>query len=135
MKALVYRAHRICSPHLLQDELDRLTSIFTNNGYPKEFLAKLINEKPATDKPIQFGPDLCPVVLRLPWVGAGSARVERDVRGIVCPSYPCVKLYVIFGTVCAFGVKKDVLPTLSKSNLIYFFQCRQCENRYVGRTL
>ena len=135
VKALVYRAHRICSPHLLQDELDRLTSIFTNNGYPKEFLAKLINEKPVTDKPIQFGPDRCPVVLRLPWVGTGSARVEKDVRGIVCPSYPCVKLYVIFGTVRAFSVKKDVLPTLSKSNLIYFFQCRQCEDRYVGRTL
>ena len=35
----------------------------------------------------------------------------------------------------AFSAKKDVLPTLSKSNLIYFFQCRQCEDRYVGRTL
>ena len=25
--------------------------------------------------------------------------------------------------------------SLSKSNLIYFFQCRQCGDRYVGRTL
>ena len=34
-----------------------------------------------------------------------------------------------------WSIAKDVLPTLSKSNLIYFFQCRQCEDRYVGRTL
>ena len=74
------------------------------------------------------------MVLRLPWVGAGSSRVEKEVRNIVCSSYPCVKLYVIFGTTRAFSVNEDVLPTLSKSNLIYYFQCRNCENRYVDRT-
>ena len=57
------------------------------------------------------------------------------MRNIVCSSYPCVKLYLVFGTTRAFSVKKDVLPTLSRSNLIYFFQCRECEDRYVGRTL
>ena len=135
VKALVYRAHRICSPHLLQEELRRLTSILTNNGYPSSLLTKLINNKPITQDPKPFGPDRCPVVLRLPWVGAGSARVEKEVRNIVCSSYPCVKLYLVFGTTRAFSVKKDVLPTLSRSNLIYFFQCRECEDRYVGRTL
>ena len=33
----------------------------------------------------------------LPWVGASSAApVDKEVRGIVCASYPCVKLYAIF---------------------------------------
>ena len=134
VKAHVYRAHRICSPHLLDEELERLLTIMTKNGYPKTLLMNLINQKPTLEKTITFGPERCPVVLRLPWVGAGSSRVEKEVRNIVCSSYPCVKLYVIFGTTRAFSVKKDVLPTLSKSNLIYFFQCRNCENRYVGRT-
>ena len=134
VKALVYRAHRICSPHLLDEELERLLTIMTKNGYPKTLLMKLINQKPTLEKTITFGPERCPVVLRLPWVDAGSSRVEKEVRNIVCSSYPCVKLYVIFGTTRAFSVKKDVLPTLSKNNLIYFFQCRNFENRYVGRT-
>ena len=75
------------------------------------------------------------MVLRLPWVGAGSARVEKEVRSTVCSSYPCMQFYVVFGTTRAFRVKKDVLPTLRRSNLIYYFQCREYENRYVGRTL
>ena len=84
---------------------------------------------------LPYGPDKCLVVLRLPWVGSGSAYVEKEVRHIVTASYPCVKLYVAFGTTRAFKVLTDVLPTLSTSKIIYFFQCRQCESRYVGRTV
>ena len=32
-------------------------------------------------------------------------------------------------------MRKDVLPTNKQSNIIYQFECRQCESRYVGRTL
>ena len=122
------------SPSSIAGRIRQTDINITKNGYPKAFLAKLINGKPATVKPIQFGPDRCPVLLCLPWVGAGSMRMQKDVRGIVCPYYSCVKLYVIPGTVHAFSVKKDVLRTLSPFN-IYSFQCRQCEDRYVGRTL
>ena len=105
----------------------------TENGYPKTFLVKLVNQTPTMEKTITFGPKRCPVVLRLPWVGAGSPRVEKGVRNIVCSSYPypCVKLYVIFGMTRAFSVKKDVLPTLSKSNF-YIIISFTAENRYVG---
>ena len=65
---------------------------------------------------------------KLPWVGAGSARVEKEVRNIVCSSYPCVKLYLVFGTMREFSVRKDVLPTLSRSNLIYFFSAENVKN-------
>ena len=61
------------------------------------------------------------MVIRLQWVGAGSSRVEKEVRNIFLSSYLCVKLHVIFGTTRAFSVKKDVLPTLSKSNYYNIF--------------
>ena len=45
--------------------------------------------------------------------------------GAVCP---------VYRTTRAFSLPKDRLPTLSQSNLIYLYECRNCGKRYVGRT-
>ena len=48
--------------------------------------------------------------------------------GVRQPSRAFVRFFFLF-------LVYLLVPTVSKSNLIYFFQCRQCENRFVGRTL
>ena len=41
----------------------------------------------------------------------------------------------VFTTIRAFTVRKDVLPSHLLSHLVYQFECRNCDSRYVGRTL
>ena len=42
--------------------------------------------------------------------------------------------YSTYSTNRAFRLPKEGLPTHKQSNLIYSFECRQCESRYVGQT-
>ena len=42
IKSLATRAKRICAPPLLQDELDSLRTIFTDNGFPINIIKKCV---------------------------------------------------------------------------------------------
>ena len=47
----------------------------------------------------------------------------------------CFTTFLLYLIHCSCSsVRKDVLPTGQLSKLIYHFECRQCESRYVGRT-
>ena len=74
------------------------------------------------------------VMLRLPWLGAVSNRYRKLATQAVTECFPLVKPLVLFTTRPAFsGRVKDVLPTTSRSNIIYQFTC-SCGHTYVGRT-
>ena len=133
VRNLVGRARRICSPTTLQNELDRLKTIFTNNGYPTRLLDKLCVDEDVRAKP--YGPQRCPVYIRLPWKGPVSSSLSREINSVVQSKYGAVSVNVVYSTSRAFTVKKDVLPTHQMSSIIYQFVCRQCGSRYVGRTL
>ena len=60
--------------------------------------------------------------------------MARHIEATVGLAYYAVNVRVTYSTKHAFSVKKDVLPTLQRSNLIYEFECRHCGSRYVGRT-
>ena len=45
VRALVNRAVRICSPSLLDDELENIRRIFLRNGYPGSVLEKMVSNK------------------------------------------------------------------------------------------
>ena len=81
-----------------------------------------------------FGPEQCPVYLKLPWRGKISQKFEQQVKRSVSQCYNSVAMRVIFTThkLLPSG-QKDVLPTKKLNNVIYEFQCR-CDARYVGRT-
>ena len=134
VKNLVHRARRICSPQKLQQELDTLKSIFLKNGYPSGVLSKIftIREK---NEVVEFGPKRCPVVICLPWKGDWCNGKARDITSMVKSAYYAVNPTVVLRKRRAFQVKKDVLPTPHRSCLVYQFECRNCESRYVGRTL
>ena len=134
VKNLVHRAKRICSESRLSEELDKLKEIFTRNGYPVDLLARIITAK-APQTELVYGPKRCPVYLRLPWKGHWSSVQARSLASVVRSAYCAVDVNVVYSTVRAFSIKKDVLPALQKSSVVYHFECRKCENRYVGRTL
>ena len=134
IKCLVNRAMKICSPNLLEMEIENLRQIFTGNGYPQNIINKVMDAAlNATAKP--YGPKRCPVYLRLPWKGRGPAeRTEIAVTSTVRATYPTCDVRVVYGTRHAFPDSiKDILPTHSKSNVIYLFKC-WCGSQYVGKT-
>ena len=134
VKNLVDRAKRICSPCKLSGELEFLRSVFTQNGYPGDILAKLLSTAP-TPKHELIGPARCPVFLCLPWKGKKSDNVSREVRAIIKQTYYAVHFIPVYTTMRSFTVLKDVLPTHHLSHVIYNFECRNCASRYVGRTV
>ena len=74
------------------------------------------------------------MIIRLPWVGSISTHLERKIRTSVRLAYFSVQVYAVYHTSRAFVLPKDKLPTPSLSNVLYFFECRHCESRYVGKT-
>ena len=133
VRALVYRVLRICSPSMVEPELNKLRDIFTANGYPGNVLDKYITATPQTmDRFI--GPSRCPVTIRLPWMGNKAGLFEKKIRDAVRGAYFATKLYFVYSTARAFGRVKDRLPTPSMSNVVYKFECQHCGSWYVGRT-
>ena len=133
VRCLVNRAVRICSPSKLHAELEFLRSMFVKNGYPNRLLSKFISATPPPAS--KLSNETSRVFLRLPYVGQYSTYVERQVRAAVHSAYRNVHLITVFNTPRAFTIRKDVLPTHYLSHLIYTFECRQCDSRYVGKTL
>ena len=134
IRCLVNRAVRICSSNLLSMEIEKVKQIFCNNGYPLAIIDRVV-ESTLNKKVRPFGPQKCPVYLRLPWKGKRPAdSVERAVAKAVHSAYPTCAVKVVYGSQPAFpSCVKDVLPTLQKSNVIYLFKC-WCGSQYVGKT-
>ena len=80
----------------------------------------------------KFGPEKCPVYLRLPWLGSVFTRFQKKVKSDVKQCFSAVE-HVLFTNELLPATNKDVLPALQKSYVIYQFSCH-CNSRYVGRT-
>ena len=137
MRSLTSRARRICSMSTLPDEIQTLRTIFAENGYPGNLIERYvrmentagsITTKHAETNSSKF------VTLQLPWIGRASTTFVSEIRGAIKNSFADVEPRVVFRTTKAFsGRHKDILPTFSRSSVIYEFMCG-CGRNYVGRT-
>ena len=75
------------------------------------------------------------VVCRLPYLGERHCNFEHCVWSIVRRAFDDVDVVTVYSVRRAFTVMKDVLPTNLLSEVVYTFECRQCDNWFVGRTL
>jgi len=127
--------------------LNKLQTIFQKNGYPDRLIARFIcrtdvpesrqsQGNPGVSDSISERPkdDRRVALLRLPYIGKISSKFERSIRQSVEHAYPSVRVVVVYTTQRAAQVRKDALPILQKSSLIYNFECRNCVARYIGRT-
>ena len=135
VSTLVHRALMICSNTKLKDEIYRLKEIFLDNGYPESFVLKHISMKISQfSEPKRFGPEKCPVYLRVTYTGKASLTLEKNVKAAVENCYGSVTTRVVFVSKQMLPTaRKDVLPALQKSSVIYEYKCH-CDSRYVGRT-
>ena len=60
IRALCHRAHRICSPELLLNEINQIKLILNKNGYPQELVNKTIKlHLKNLDRIKTIGPEKC----------------------------------------------------------------------------
>ena len=125
----------ICSKTKLGSELDKIKEQLIEKGYPTDVLLSCINQKLANfAAENSFGPEKCPVYLKLPWIGNVSSKFQTQSNKAITSCFYAVKPCVVYNTrVMLPFAKKDSVPTTQKSCVIYEFSFR-CEARYVGRT-
>ena len=135
MSTLVHRALKICSKSKLKEEINRIKEILLNNEYLEDFVLKQISKKITQfSRPNRFGPNKCPVYLRVTYTGKAALTLERNLRIAVENCYGSVALRTVFiSRQILPASRKDVLPAIQKSSVIYEYKCH-CDTRYVGRT-
>ena len=82
----------------------------------------------------RFGPDKCPVYLRVIYTGKAALTLESNLRIAVENCYGSVTLRTVFVSRQMLSAsRKDVLPAIQMSSVMYEYKCH-CDSRYVGRT-
>ena len=138
IKTLDYRATKICSKEKLSDELEYIRATLVNNGYPERIISRVFKLK-LTGEDLQRQPTpnadtSPPVYLRLPYAGTVSAKYAGIIKEAISRCYIDVPIRVIFKSRPILpAAQKDVLPTHTKSNVIYQYSCH-CKSVYVGKT-
>ena len=139
IETLIYRAQKLCScVNFLKIEIDFITKMLSQNGFPKYFIQKQINKFemktntaiPAVNKQRYF--------LKLPYYGYHSKKIKESLKKLVDEYYPQLDLKLIF--INKFKIEsmfpyKDRIPAVLRSNLIYKYKCANCEKAYVGVTI
>ena len=135
ISALVHRALMICFKPILNGETERIKKILVDNGYPKNVINTQIAKKLAQFSTLKrFGPEKCPVYLRVPWIGKPSTNLEKEVKTAMESCYGFVSTRLVFTSKRILPVaRKDVLLTIQKSFVIYEYKC-YCDSRYAGQT-
>ena len=136
ISTLTDRAIRICSPSTLDDEVNKIKTIFEKNGYPLDVINSVIcaKLKKSSHTVKQLGPKKCRIYMRLPYIGNISNRFDKEISRAVGRCFGQVDVCTHFSSQAMLPrARKDPLPALSKSNVIYGFVCH-CGSAYVGRT-
>ena len=77
-RTLCHRAHRICSPELLSNEIKQIKLLLNKNGYPQELVNKTIQlHLKNLDKIQTIGPVKCTVTLKVPFINKSSENYEK----------------------------------------------------------
>ena len=99
IETLVHRALMICSKSKLQHELENISSILWNNGYPESIIQITISKKIALfNRKRKERPQKCPVYLNLPWIGKISLNFEKQTKIAINRCYQAVEPCIIFTT-------------------------------------
>ena len=97
ISTLVHRALMICIKCRLNGEIEWIEKILPDNGYPKNVINTQIAKKIAQFPTLKrFGPEKCPVYLRVPWIGKLSKNLEKEVKTVVESCYGSVSTRLVF---------------------------------------
>ena len=135
ISTLVHRALMICTKSKLNQKIKHIKNILLDYGFPESIIDSSISKKIAQfSMPKRFGPEKCQVYLRVPWIRKASISLDKNVKMAVESCYGSITTRMVFTFKRMLPVaRKDVLPTMLKSSVIYEYSCH-CDSRYVRRT-
>ena len=84
-----------------------------DNGYSKNAVNAQIAKKIAQFSTFKrFGPEKCPVYLKVPWIGKSFTNLEKEFKTAVESCYSSVSTRLVYASKSMLSVaRKDVLPT------------------------
>ena len=128
IKTLFNRIDTHCSTEeSKRDERKHLYSTFHKNGYPLDFVNKVLSHRKQTntDQPNQTRKRIT-----LPYINTTSEMTARLLRpfNIDIAHKPTCKLR------SKFTNHKDKTNVTEKHNAIYMFTCKNCPDKYIGQT-
>ena len=128
---MLNRAKNICSDcHLFKNEVEKLRSMFCNNGYQNYFFDKVFHQfmnsrqtnlnqtQPTNKKEKEI------ITVEIPYVGKQSHIFAKDISKLIW-KFSAVHLTPIYKT-CKVGNYfnlKSNTPALLLSNVVYRFSC------------
>ena len=120
----------ICTKHILNEEIERIKKILLDNGYPENIINTQITKKIAQFSTLKrFGPEKCPMYLRVPWIGKSSTNLEKEVKTALESCYGSVSTRLVFTSKRMLLVAcKDVQPAIQKSLSYMNIKCH-CDSR------
>ena len=104
----------ICIKCRLNEEIERIKKMLLDSGYPKNIINTQITKKIAQFSTLKrFGPEKCPVYLRVPWIGKPSTNLEKEVKTAMESCYGSVSIRLVFTSMRMLPVaRKDALPAI-----------------------
>ena len=115
----------ICTKRRLNREIEGIKKILVDNGCLKNVFNVQIAKKMAQFSTLKrFGPEKCPVYLRVLLIGKTSTNFEKEVKSAVESCYGSVSTPLVFTSKPLLLVtRKNILPTTQKSFVIYQYKC------------
>ena len=138
---LLYRSFIIVPDyHRLHKEIAKLKSVLRQNGYPTQFMDKVISK--FLDKRFKKQNTITTVSkktepLVLPYLGTQSLRLKKKLNKLFKEQLPSGKLEIVFKTTQRMSSCfrfKDAIPRFSLSGVIYEYKCPRCNSRCIGST-
>ena len=109
ISTLVHRSLCICSKSMIQQELENITVILRDNGYPEFIIDREIFNKLARFHSLpKFGPNKCPVYLKLPWIGNISLKFKNKIKSSVKHCFRAIEPRVLLSI-------RKILPPIHPS--------------------
>ena len=122
----------ICTKRKLNEEIEWIKKILLDNGYPRNINAQITKKIAQFSTLKRFGPEKCPVYSRVSWIGRPSTNLEKEVKTAMESCYGSISTHLVFTSNRMLPVaRKDVLPAIQKSFVIYEYKCH-CDSLYVG---
>ena len=144
IRSLVVRAYRICSKNKLKRELFNIRRFASWNSFPlftcNRLIEKTLSKLDKNDESdTTTDENTFTVWLKIPYLGDCGQNLVKSLERKLRRNLKKDKRLVFkssFSTskVSMFANNKDKTPMMSKSNVVYRFQCPGCSAEYIGKT-
>ena len=138
---LLHRALKLCSNfELFHQEIDKVNTIFENNGYPKGFVDLCIKkylDKVFIKKEVVLKASKKELICALPFIGNKSLQLRTPLVNSIDNNLKFCKRKVIFQSPCKLSLLfryKDSHKKEIRSDIVYRYTCSNCKVTCYGKT-